>query len=229
MTNRRGYTTGRDRKILAFVYRYRAATEEMLGLAAFSTEQQRANTSRVLRRLTRQGLLNRFEFAPGKCYYVLTRNGHRSLGLPPRVTRPFTEQSLPTVLAIAWHCVRTGLLRFTDAEFQSRYPDLWKPGHRASAYYLNKTAEGTVLGMFLVDRGATPRRIQGKLRRIVLQRRSLLAFEAIMQQRRFCVTVLTGTAKKQQTLTQHFRVHPIRPLRLEFVHLPELGMLLTLE
>src|SRR5207248_1038274 len=128
----------------------------------------------------------------------LTRRGCRAIGISDRTPRPLTEQSLPAVLAIGWYCLRTGVTRLTDQEFRHRYPALWKPGHRSSAYFLVETPQGLKLGLFLVDRGASARRIKGKLRRLITQRSSLPAFAALIGAKRFRITLLTGIAAQQQ-------------------------------
>jgi hypothetical protein len=205
MAKRRSYLTRRDRQLLQFVERYRAATEQMLRRAVFGPSSRRANVHRVVRRLVRQGLLRSVPFGPGQRYVVLTRRGCRQLGASDRTPRPLTEQSLPALLAIAWFCVRSGVTRFTDREFRLRYPELWKPGLRSSAYYLTQTPQGLKLGMFLVDRGATSRRLKGKIRRLITQRASLPAFAALIEAKRFYVTVLTGVATQQQNLRRQLK------------------------
>jgi hypothetical protein len=228
MAKRHPYLTRRDRQLLQFVARYRAATEALIRRALFSDASRRANVQRVVRRLVRQGLLHQVSLAPGQKYLVLTRRGCRVLNVSDRAPRPLTEQSLPAVLAIAWFCVRAGVTRFTDYEFRQRYPELWKTGLRSSAYYLTQTPQGLKLGMFLVDRGGTPRRLKGKIRRLITQRASLPAFAALIAAKRFHVTVLTGLPAQQQHLRRHLKRRFFRRVEVEAALIPELGELLTL-
>lgn len=228
MAKRHSYLTRRDRQLLLFVARYRAATEALLRRALFGQSSRRANVRRVVRRLVRQGLLEQVTLAPGQKYFVLTRRGCRAVNMSARAPRPLTEQSLPVVLAIAWFCVRTGVSRLTDQEFRQRYPELWKPGLRSSAYYLTQTPQGLKLGMFLVDRGGTPRRLKGKIRRLITQRASLPAFAALIAAKRFHITVLTGLPAQQQHLRRHLKRRFFRRVEIDVALIPELGELLTL-
>jgi hypothetical protein len=229
MAKRRSYLTSRDRQLLQFVGRYRAATEAILRRALFGTAVKRANVHRVVRRLVRQGLLQSVTLGPGQTYVVLTRRGRRVLMMPPHESRPLTEQSLPAVLAIAWFYVRSGATRFTNAEFRQRYPELWKPGLRSSAYYLAQTPQGLKLGLLVVDRGGTPRRLKGKIRRLITQRASLPAFAALMAAKRFQITVLTGLPAQQRHLRRHLKRRFFHRVEIEVALIPELGELLTLK
>lgn len=228
MPERKPYLTRRDRLLLQFIARYRAATEEMLRRVLPGMSSGRGSIHRVVRRLVRQGLVQQVPLRPGQSYLVLTRRGCRAIGVSDRARRPLTEQSLPAVLAIAWYCLRTGVTRLTDHEFRQRYPALWKPGLRSSAYYLVETPQGLKLGLFLVDRGATPRRIKGKLRRLITQRSSLPAFAAIIGAKRLRITVLTGLPTQQQRIRRHLKRPFFRRAEIEVTLIPELGELLTL-
>ena len=229
MAKRQSYVTHRDRNLLKFVARYRAATEAILRRALFGESAKRANVHRVVRRLVRQGLLQQVAIAPGQKYVVLAKRGYRVLNMSARRPRPLTEQSLPSVLAIAWFCVRTGVTRFTDLEFRQRYPELWKAGLRSSAYYLAQTPQGLKLGMFLVDRGGTPRRLKGKIRRLITQRASLPAFAALIAAKRFQITVLTGLPAQQRHLRRQLKRRFFKCVEVEIALILELGELLTLK
>lgn len=229
MARSHSYLTSRDRQLLQFVARYRAATEALLRRALFVPAVKRANVHRVVRRLVRQGLLQQVTLAPGQAYVVLTRRGRHVLKIEDRTPRPLSEQSLPAVLAIAWFCVRSGTTRFTHSEFRQRYPELWKPGLRSSAYYLTQTPQGLKLGLFLVDRGGTPRRLKGKIRRLITQRAALPAFAALIAAKRFHVTVLTGLPAQQQHLRRHLQRRFFHRVEIDVALIPELGELLTLK
>ncbi len=226
---RNGYLTSRDRRILEFVDRCRVGTEDMFQRVFFSESKSRiATVSRVVRRLVRRGLLDRVTWSPGRSYVILTRRGCRAIAVPDRTPRPLTEQSLPVALAVAWHCVRTGVTRVTDREFRQRYPELWRPGLRSSIYYLTDTPRGLVLGMFLVDRGGTARRIRSKIRRLITQRDSLPAFEALIAAGRLRLTVLTGLPAQQQNIRRSLKRSTFHRVEIEVCLVPELGDILTL-
>ena len=221
------YLTQRDRRMLRFVDRYRLATDELFAAVLFDGPHRMTNVARVTRKLVRRGWLRRVKYASGRSYLVLTRRGCRTIGAPDRVPRPLTEHSLPVVLGIATYCVRAGLTRFTDREFRKRYPELWRPGLRSSSYFLVDTPQGLKLGMFLVDRGGTARRLKGKIRRLVTQRKSLPAFASLMKAGRFRVTVLTGLPAQQQNIRRQVARLSFRGVEVEVGLVPDLGELLT--
>ena len=128
-------------------------------------------------------------------------------------------------MAIAWYCVRNEVVRITDREFRDLYPELWRPGLRASNYYLFHDPSGTrKLGLFLVDRGGRPVRLPGKIRRIIRQRDKLPTFGALITSGRFCVTVLVGSTAQQLNLKQELRRrHGLGPVEVKIAVVPELG------
>ena len=95
------YLTARDMEILDFVHRYRLGTEGMLAEQVFADGNSKRNIRRVLGRLERRLLLRRERWDRGYWYYTPTPRSCRLLGLPPQTPQPLTEQSLPTVLAVA--------------------------------------------------------------------------------------------------------------------------------
>ena len=220
--------TNRDRRMLDFVDRYRLATNDLFRRVFFAGPNRGTTVARVVRKLVRRGLLRMVEYATGQSYVVLTRRGCRAIGAPDRAPRPLTEQSLPVALAIAAHCVRAGLVRFKDREFRERYPELWRPGLRSSSYFLFDTPQGLQLGMFLVDRGGTARRIKGKIRRLITQRDPLPAFGSLIEASRFRVTVLTGLPAQKQNIRRHLGRLRFRKVEVEVALVPELGELLTM-
>ncbi len=132
-------------------------------------------------------------------------------------------------LAIAAYCVRTKIARLTDRELRQRYPELWRPGLRSSSYYLVDTPDGLKLGMFLIDRGGVPRRIRGRIRRVIAQRSSLPAFVSLMEAGRFQLTVLTGLQTHQDNIRRRLTGFPCRQAEVEVTLVPELGKLLTMQ
>ena len=221
------YLTNRDRRILAFVDRYRVGTNRLFASDFLGGPEEEENAGRTVRKLVRRGLLRKIKTTPNESYVVLTRRGCRAIGVPDRTPRPLTEQSLPVVLAIASFCVRERLSRLTDREFRRKFPELWRPGLRSSIYYLLETTDGMNLGMFLVDRGVATRRINGKIRRLVAQRASLPAFESLIGAGRFRVTVLTGLPASKQNIRRRFRRLKYDRVQVDVAVVPELGEWLT--
>ena len=220
--------TKRDQRMLDFVDRYRLATNDLFRRVFFAGPNRgtdgrpRRPEARAARTAAQGGIRRRS---------VLRRYSPTRVSCDrraDRAPRPLTEQSLPVALAIAAHCVRAGLVRFKDREFRERYPELWRPGLRSSSYFLIDTPQGLQLGMFLVDRGGTARRIKGKIRRLITQRAPLPAFGSLIEARRFRVTVLTGLPAQKQNIRRHLGRLCFRKVEIEVALVPELGELLTM-
>ena len=202
MKQQERHLTDRDRDILAFVNRYRIGTEDLISKQVFENGDSLKNVRRVLRRLERRELLAKESWDKGLPYFTLTPKGYRTLSLPPRTPRPLTEQSLPVVLAVAFHCVARGEERLTSQEFAKLYPELWKPGLRSSNYLLTNSEDGLKLEMLLIDRGGAARRIRSRVRRAIAQRIALPDFASLMEVGRFRLNVLTGTDEQRDKILQ---------------------------
>ena len=220
------HLTERDREILRFAGRYRAFTRDMVH-ERFFEGQGRANAVRVLTRLVRRGLLRRVPFDPPRNYFVPTARGNRTIGFSDFPPRLLTEQSLPVAMAIAWYCVHAKVERFTNREFRETHPELWCPALKSSCYYRKDTAEGRKLGLFLIDRGGTPRRIKGKIGRFVWQRKAIPGFADLIRSRRFQITVLTGLASQQDAIARKLGGKSYRRVKVQTACIEELGELLT--
>lgn len=227
MSQRQPYLTKRDRRILRFAARYRGITPDMVAERYFEGVASHKNVARVLRRLTKRGLLRKVVFFSPRCYFAPTARGNRVIGWPDFPPRLLTEQSLPAALAIAWYCVHTNVDRLTNREFQQKFPYLWRPALKSSSYYTKRTPAGVKLGLLLVDRGGAARRIKGKIRRIVSQRESIPAFTKLIRAHRFRVTVLTGLESQQAAIRRQLGRDSYRRVEVEVVLVPELGELLT--
>ena len=223
------YLMERDRRILHFVNRYRAVTADMLAVRIFDRQPANVNVARVIRKLVDRRLLRKVSYGGQQYYLVLTRRGAREIGAAARTPRPLTEQSLPVVLAIAWYCVRSGEDRMMAREFRERYPERWRPEFQCSSYYVFRSEDLWKLGMLLVDRGGTARRIKGKIRRIVMQRESISEYMSLINARMFRVTVLTGVQTQQDRIRRQLGCGWYRGVEVTTELIPELGELLTID
>jgi hypothetical protein len=221
------HLTARDRKILENVHRHRIGTDETVRRRLFPDVQGNRPVRKVAKRLVERRFLREYELAPGEFYYILAPRGARAIGVRPSEPRPFTDQSLPSALAIAYYCATTGVKRFTAEEFVTKYPYLCRRGVRSSGYFIEETEKGLRIGFFIIDRGATTRVMLTKIRKVISKRYKLREFAKLMQDRRFVLVVLTGYEEKKQKLDQAiFRKHR-GPVQVRVEVLPELGFLLT--
>ena len=228
MAKRKRHLTKRDRKVLEFVIRYRVGTVDLLRRPCFGEDASLENVCRVLQRLTKHKLLLRVSSKSGFTYYTPTRHTFAVFGQEPRTPRPLTEQTLPVVMAVAFYCVAKDLRRLTSTEFQELYPELWRPGMRSSNYLLMEIDGKLRLELLLVDRGGAPHRMRSRVRRMIAQRKSLPAFQSLINSGRFRITVLTGTREQQQKIRNRIRQESFGPVTVSTFVVTELGDYLTL-
>jgi hypothetical protein len=227
MKRQRHDITPRDRDLLKLVARYRLATDELFRRAAFPEVQSADSVRKVSRRLVKRSYLREYLLGPNEPYYILAPRGARALGIKPKAPRPFTEQSLPGALAVAWYCVRTGVSRFTAEEFITHFPDLTRRELRSSGYFVEATQSLSRLGLFVTDRGTTPRRMLSKVRKVIQKRYAMRAFAALIQAGRFTIIILTGHERKQKEFEAAIERRHRGPAQVRVEVVPELGPLLT--
>lgn len=220
--------TPRDRRILKFLSRYRAATDLHIATCCFEGTDNIGNVQRVLRRLASRGLLKCIRCGDELMYYVLTRRGFTVLDMRPRTLRSLTEHSLPVVLAVTSYCSTHGLERLTHHELRELFPELWQPGLRSSSYVLSGSDDDVKLEMLLVDRGGTPRRIRSRIRRILHQRSGMPKFVSLINGGCFRLTVLTGTPEQQTKIENQIQRESFEPVEVRTVLVIELASLLLL-
>lgn len=221
------HLTARDREILKNVHRHRLGTDDILRRHFFPAVQGIRPARKVAKRLVERRFLREYALAPNDFYYILAPRGARAIGVRPSEPRPFTEQSLPSALAIAHFCSARGVKRFTAEEFVRKYPYLCRPGLRSSGYFIEETEKGLCIGFFIIDRGATPRVMLTKIRKVISKRYKLRDFAKLMQDRRFVLVVLTGYHEKKQKLEQAVLRKHRGPVQVRVEVVPELGFLLT--
>ena len=227
MSDKKSDLTERDREMLGHVARYRIATDAIFRTIFFPGVRDNGPPRKVAVRLVESKYLREFRFKGTSCYYVLAPRGARFLGLKPKEPRPFTEQSLPGALAVAYYCATRAIKRFTAREFGERFPELCRPGLRCSNYFIEETEKGLRLGFFLLDRGTTPRRMRGKIRNVIRQRYALKPFASLIQAGRFQIIVITGYQTKQRELEADLAQRHRGPVKVRVEVVPELGSFLS--
>ena len=221
------HLTARDRQILEFIARYRLATDDILWKQFFADVQDHGPVRKVASRLVERNYLREFTLRDRVSYYVLAPRGCRALEIPAKEARPFTEQSLPAALAIAYFCVAKGVIRYTAAEFRERFPKYCRPGLQASAYFLENLGSQLCLNLFLIDRGVAPKGLLRKIAEAISKRYQLREFARLIQNRRFRIVVLTGLVAKQRDLEKAISEKHRGPAKVLVEVVPELGTLLT--
>lgn len=213
----------RDLAILDHVHRHRLASREILQQLFFPNASRNA-VGKVIVRLTQHDWLREHRLANGFAYCTLGRRGARQLAAPARVVRPFTEQTLPAAYAFSAFCATRSISPLTAAEFQQEFPTLCPSQSVSTGYFRYSIAGQTHLAVALVDRANTLRHLFRKLDRLIRRRYQIPGFFALIHQRRFCITILTGWPAKQEDLAAALRKKSFDPTRVEAHVVPQLQL-----
>lgn len=189
----------RDLAILRHVHLHRVSSRELLQQQFFPSASRNA-VGKVIARLAQHDWLREHRFAAGFHYCTLGRRGVRELDASPTAVRPFTEQSLPAAYALSALCVTNNFTLLAPPQFQQQYPQLSSAGTASIRYFIYPTVDGNCLATALLDRANSRRHLLRKLDRIILQRYRIPAFFTLIQQGRFCITILTGWPAKRDYL-----------------------------
>lgn len=214
--------TDRDLDMLQFVHRFRLATRRQLHRQFFPDMSANA-VGKVVARLNLADYLREHRVDSGFSYCTLGARGARRIGVPYDAIRStFSEQTLPAAFAHASFCQNQGLHLFTPEEFAERFPALRQIPPAATGYFVYPIEGVTCLATSLVDRANALRHVFRKLDRLILRHYKNPAFLALIQQRRFCVTILTGWPAKQDYLAAALRRKSYAPSRVEAHVVPQL-------
>ena len=227
MAKRNVDISDRDRKLLEFVGQYRLGTDALFQSAFFPDATEARVVRKVTFRLVQQNYLRKFQLGLKAAYYVLSPRACRLIGVKVWEPVPFTEQSFPGALGAACYCVASGAKRYTAAKFLQSHPDLCKPGQCRSNYFKEEIEGKFALGMFLIDRATSPKRMMGKIRKVIGQRYPMPAFRDLILQSRFQLVILTGYTEKRIALELAVRAGHRGPVRVRVEVVPELGDWLT--
>ena len=215
--------TDRDLALLDHLHRHRLATREQLR-SRFFPEATPSAVNKVVVRLKRSDHLREYRVDSGFAYCTLGLRGARRLGATTRAVRPFTEQTLPAAYAHASFCMGRDLLPLTPTEFQHDFPSLCPHQAVSGGYFYYPVAGANCLATTLVDRGNSLRHLFRKLDRMVVQRYRIPEFLALIHERRFCITILTGWPAKQDFLAAALRKKSYEPTRVEAQVVPQLQL-----
>lgn len=213
--------TDRDLELLQFIHRFRLATRDQLHRRFFPGATANA-VAKVVARLKLADYLREHRVDSGFSYCTLGARGARRLGAPYDATRTFSEQTLPAAYAHASFCQDHSLHALTPSEFIQTFPALSQVSAPATGYFIYSIDGTTYLATSLVDRANALRHLFRKLDRLLTRHYKNSAFLALIQQRRFCVTILTGWPAKQDYLAAALRRKSYAPSRVEAYVVPQL-------
>ena len=217
----------RDLELLKFVAQYRLGTDELFRRACFPEAADSRAVRKVTFRLVQQNYLRKFRLGPKGAYYVLAPRACRLVGAKVCEPAPFTEQSFPGALGAAYYCSATGAKRYTAAKFIALYPDLCKPAQCRSNYFKEEIEGQFALGMFLIDRATSSKRMLGKIRKVISQRYSMPPFRDLILAGGFQLAILTGYNEKRLELERAIGAGHRGPVKVRIAVVPELGDWLT--
>ena len=186
----------RDLRILEHVIRYRLTIQEFLHRLFFAETQLNAVT-KVTSRLTDAGWLVRHELPRGRSYFVPGGRAVEAFSLPAGCTRPFSESTLPTAYGVLAYCVGSGNVRLTERDFQTHLKQFAVKALIKNPHVIDKGCQPHRLALLIVDRDNPPERLMIKLARAITKRHENEAYEKLIEEGRFSVTIITATAEKK--------------------------------
>lgn len=220
----------RDLAIVQDTWRYRTGLSEAYQRRHFAGLTPKA-VERVTTRLQGDGLLQSFPLFGRNRYFTLTPKSARVLGVSEKwLDRPMGPQALIQNVSILAACCLgpAPRERMTAEEFAERFPQLVVRGLGSSRYCLDRDAgSGLVrLGLFLPDFQSDRRRLVRKVRREFERRMRHPAWNRLIRDGLFSVTLLTAFPKKAEVLAESL-ARESWPHRVEVV--PYLARLLVQE
>lgn len=217
----------RDREILKHIARYRLTTDDVLLQLFFEHTEYQNAIDRVMKRLARQGWVRSYAYRGTSKYHMLGLKAARLLDAP-HFPRPFTEQTLPALVAVLCYCMRFGVKRIPERLFEKDFPSLCFPEFSGVSYYANNTIDPprNRLHLIIVDRNNTIRRLNRVISDALVRRYRMASFRDLIQQNYFALTLVTTSERRKRfiegKLEDHGRMVPIR-VRVVPEYAPLLG------
>ena len=211
----------RDEAILDHIRRYHLSTTEALR-RKFFPETSEAAVRQVVARLIQERKVRSFDLFDNRKYYVLTPREAVARGEHRCISLAFNYQGFVNAYAVLWFCVAHGVDIFTAKEFETQFPDLLIRGVRTRNYYVERSETENRLGFILVDYGASPETLAGKVRRIIARGYTLPAFTRLIQRGRFVVAILTPNAEKKTLIRTLIEADPPTFAKIRIEVVPEL-------
>jgi len=220
----RGYDTERDKGFDAFLNLYRLTTVPTTAVALGVSENA---AKKYLRRRVKRGHLRAYRLTrDGKQYFRFSPSRVYRLGLPDKAGKPFHgNQGLFKAYAALLWCVGGDVTRrrLTPQQLDEKYPGTFTSEIRDATYCIDGDSGVNRVMLLRCDYGgADPKRLVRKCFADIRRRVRAPAFEKIITDGRFGVTVLTVEPTKAERLRQllaaeetrvHFRIEALPELR----------------
>ncbi len=214
--------------LIGHVARYRMTVREAV---AKDLNESLAAARRTLAQAVHDGYVNVAPLYRNRRYFYLTQLGANSAatlasGINPPKRGPLSETAKMRAYAmLAFCCMHdTARERLTAVEFQTHFPDLYRPGMSGN-YYIDTADKRPRIGLLRVDFGGRGRwdRIIGKVRHDIEGHFMDAGFRRLLGHELFEITIVTALPQKalrvRQTLASHRDAHRV-PVRV--VAMPDL-------
>ncbi len=182
----------RDRTILAQFRTHPALTPAAVRKLACPEDSINA-VMKVVRRLSYRGWVEIHRLPDGGVCYLLSRRAAVALDLPKKKRRGLGHDSAIEHLGTLWLCLRLDIRKRSSADFRAAFPELCRRGLSASGYGVGPDNK---LLWLIIDHGARPIRLAGKVIRAVALRERLPPFRELIDAGEFGVVVAVPTAAK---------------------------------
>ena len=201
--------TAADKAVLEHVARYKMTTEPVLESSGVLPSASREVVKKRLQRLCKAGYLQSQPLFQQRVYYHLTHRSAKLLG--EEVHKEMFLKDDPKVRAYGalLFCTdpQSQCHKQTALEFRTKFPMLWKSGMRLD-YYINTSVPGRHrLGYFRVDyvpKSPDWKTLVNYVNSYVADRCEQPAWQDVINQGTFEITIITATKKKALILDQEF-------------------------
>src|SRR5262249_29163348 len=146
-----------------------------------------------------------------------------AFSLPPGCTRPFSETTLPTAYGVRAYCVGSGNVRLTTRDFETHLKQLAVKGLIKDPPVLAKGRQPHRPSRRTADRANAPERLLIKVARAVAKRSDNAAYERLIEEGRFSVTIITATAENQAATARLAERREDRAVPVSVAVAPELA------
>lgn len=198
----------RDVLILQHIARHRLTTCAVLHRVLFKDLKRNA-VVKILLRLCRENLLQRFPLIYPEVYFTLTAKACQLLGGVSTRSLPLGPQSLPSELAALYYCVCGPRYhkRLSRHEVQQMFPWFPKPSNHEIYSVDSSINEGSVLEWIRADLGGPSHHIVRKTHRRLQAIVDSEDAMAALNRQEFKVAFLTATAEKAGSIQRAIEPH----------------------
>lgn len=189
-------------EVLGHLRTFRISTAEVVR-ELFFEEGTAEGVKSFLQRLRARRLIASADLFGTTDYHVLTNDGLRLFGDPPKRTAGLNSSALAEAYGILRFCTSSGHRRkLRKDQFQAQFPELATRGVRGTNYYLDDEEKPRRIGFIYVDRGIETSKVGRRVGAVAIKKRleDSTWRTQVLHSRRFAVAIVTPSEHKVATL-----------------------------